>query len=268
MRVFDCFTFNDELDLLELRFMELDPVVDVFVICELQVTFTRKAKPLHFYENSERFHRWIHKIRLLTPPQHPTGPHPEIEIFQRRYLAAGVRDAMPDDVVLMGDVDEIPSRSVVFGLRRFGCEFPSTTVQRLYYYCVNMQNPGAWAGTVAMPRRGQNWPPDFQDVRNKRGTFPMLPDSGWHFSWLGGADQVSKKLGDIDVAADAALCGSKDIVVPAAEDVPEIVAGGRDLFGRDMPKMVVPIEPAVRQPCVIREWLLKHPEYEAKEVAA
>ena len=262
MRVFDCFTFNDELDLLELRFMELDPVVDVFVICELPITFTRKEKPLHFYENSGRFERWIHKVRLLHPPEYPTGPHPEIEVFQRRYLAAGVRDAQAEDVVLMGDVDEIPSRGVVYGFRK-GLESPVALGMRLYYYAVNLEHPTQWIGTAAVPRRGMAWPADWQDIRNHRGTFPVVQDAGWHFSWLGDAEQVQAKLSAIDVAADAALCGSEDIKVPPAEAIPEIVAGGLDLFGRDLPKRKVPIEPVVRQPSVIRQWLGKYPGYAA-----
>jgi beta-1,4-mannosyl-glycoprotein beta-1,4-N-acetylglucosaminyltransferase len=39
-RIFDCFTFFNELDLLEIRLHELAPVVDRFVIAESPVTFT------------------------------------------------------------------------------------------------------------------------------------------------------------------------------------------------------------------------------------
>ena len=55
MKVFDVFTFYNELDLLELRMEILGDVVDYFVINEATITFTGNEKPLYFQENKERF---------------------------------------------------------------------------------------------------------------------------------------------------------------------------------------------------------------------
>ena len=38
--IYDCFTFRDEFDMLEIRLRILDRVVDKFVICEADRTFT------------------------------------------------------------------------------------------------------------------------------------------------------------------------------------------------------------------------------------
>ena len=46
MKIFDVFTFYNELDLLELRMEILGDVVDYFVINESNITFTGKEKPL------------------------------------------------------------------------------------------------------------------------------------------------------------------------------------------------------------------------------
>ena len=54
-KVYDCFPFNDEFDLLELRLMELYDIVDVFVLCEAPWTFLNTPKPLHYQANSARF---------------------------------------------------------------------------------------------------------------------------------------------------------------------------------------------------------------------
>ena len=37
-KIYDCFTFFNEMDLLEIRLNELDPVVDRFVLVEATVT--------------------------------------------------------------------------------------------------------------------------------------------------------------------------------------------------------------------------------------
>ena len=44
VRVFDCFIFNNELDLLRLRLDYLKNTVDFFVIVEGKLTFTNKHK--------------------------------------------------------------------------------------------------------------------------------------------------------------------------------------------------------------------------------
>lgn len=61
-RIYDCFTFFNELDLLELRLNELASVVDYFVIAEATHTFTGKPKPLHFKENAARFEAFLPRI--------------------------------------------------------------------------------------------------------------------------------------------------------------------------------------------------------------
>lgn len=62
MKIFDTFTFYNELDLLELRMNILDDSVNYFVINESNITFTGKKKPLYYFENRERFKKWNHKI--------------------------------------------------------------------------------------------------------------------------------------------------------------------------------------------------------------
>ena len=57
-RLFDCFTFYDELDLLELRLEVTAPYVDEFVVVEAEKTFSGVVKPLHFELNKARFARW------------------------------------------------------------------------------------------------------------------------------------------------------------------------------------------------------------------
>ena len=55
MRVFDCFTFFNELELLEFRFSILYDHVDHFVIAEANKTHTGKDKEFILEKNQDKF---------------------------------------------------------------------------------------------------------------------------------------------------------------------------------------------------------------------
>lgn len=83
--LFDCFTFFNELDLLEIRLEELSSVVDWFVLVEATRTFSGRPKPLYFEENKERYSKFLHKIvhvKLGYMPEKPSSAW-ELEAFQR-----------------------------------------------------------------------------------------------------------------------------------------------------------------------------------------
>ena len=63
MRIYDCFIFSNEWDLLRLRLDELDPVVDEFVIVQATTTFQGSAKEVVRLKNDSRFSQFSHKIR-------------------------------------------------------------------------------------------------------------------------------------------------------------------------------------------------------------
>jgi beta-1,4-mannosyl-glycoprotein beta-1,4-N-acetylglucosaminyltransferase len=119
-RVYDCFLFDSELDLLEHRLSELAQVVDCFVIVEAATTFSGQPKPLVLKENLYRF-RWCRKKirRVEVAPLLGDGPEAawEREAQQRAGILAGLRDARPDDLVMISDLDEIPGCEVVARLR-------------------------------------------------------------------------------------------------------------------------------------------------------
>lgn len=60
--IFDAMLMSNEVDLLEIRLNELDPVVDYFVILESNATFTGLPKDTYFADNRERFSKFEKKI--------------------------------------------------------------------------------------------------------------------------------------------------------------------------------------------------------------
>ncbi|WP_431857341.1 tetratricopeptide repeat protein [Azospirillum sp.] len=197
-RVFDGFTFYNELDLLELRFEELYDHVDAFVVVEAPWTFQGKPKPLIFQDNAARFARFADKIVQVVAGD-GSGPSPwDREKVQRDAIMQGLLGrAAPDDVVFIGDVDEIPRRRTVEAIR----DNPvlATRLNRLSvdYYCgfLDFECNYKWHKPIALPYRLlEALGPDLTRFLAiaKYGT--LLYDCGWHFSWLGGIEKVIGKL--------------------------------------------------------------------------
>lgn len=215
-RVWDGFVFFNELETLRIRLHELESVVDYFVLVEATVTFRGKPKALLFDENKRDFARWTQKIIHVVvddlPPGDAWSPW-EREHHQRRAIMRGLHASLPDDLVIIADVDEIPRASVIEELLHGGGELsnhralrhrlrpiarrlqllPSpvgwSLAQRNYAYTLDWENPQPWS-TIRVVRRGDLLDP--QTLRFSSGE--LINEAGWHFSFLGDADTVRDKL--------------------------------------------------------------------------
>ena len=149
-RVFDCFTFFNELDLLEIRLNELDAVVDRFVLAEAPLTFRGKPKPLHFAQNRDRFARFLPKIEHVVVEDLPTGGRDtpngyfKTERFQRNALMRGLGTAAEDDFVVLSDVDEIPRAGAVAAILSTPGRRVHALQMRFYLYFLNLRYGLLW----------------------------------------------------------------------------------------------------------------------------
>ena len=129
-RVIDAVPFFNELEMLRVRFEELDPVVDKFVLVESAMTHSGKPKPLHFEDNRSRFEPWLDKIVHVVMETLPDSlDHWVRERSQRDGIHDGVAQtgALPEDLLLVSDTDEIPRRSTVRAMS--WCDGLSTPAQ-------------------------------------------------------------------------------------------------------------------------------------------
>ena len=196
-RTYDCFPFNNELDLLECRLTELYDSVDGFVLVEATVDHQDHAKPLWFAEHRERYAQWTDKITHVVADDLPSlavdnGPWAR-EHAQREWIGAGLHrlDAHVDDIVLQSDVDEIPTPVAARNVRPAGTNLVSFD-QRGHFWAIDWIYPPGWRGTVAARAGAISTFRHMRDVRN----FAMpIPDAGWHFSWLGGRTAALAKVG-------------------------------------------------------------------------
>jgi beta-1,4-mannosyl-glycoprotein beta-1,4-N-acetylglucosaminyltransferase len=187
--LYDCFLFSDELELLEVRLHELAGVVDTFVLVEATTTFSGLPKPLYFAEAAARFDAFRDRIVHVVVDDLPVGDAWTRERHQRNAVLRGLAHARPDDRVLLSDVDEIPRATAV--LQALGRTGILSLEQRFYYYWLNCRLSAQWPD----PRLAT-----YEDIRRlspaalRRTPGEVVHDAGWHFSYMGGAGRIQRKL--------------------------------------------------------------------------
>lgn len=193
--VVDSFMFNNELDMLECRLVEIADAVDYVVAVEADVDHQDHPKPFHLSENLDRFEQWADKLVVVRATGLPTAqddPDPWArEHAQREHTFRALRelDVQPDDIILHGDLDEIPTAVACRNVRPKG--FVSMTQRGHFWSC--RWYWGEWQGTVAARVRDIK---TFGAMRDARLICPnRLPGAGWHLSWLGGGEVARAKVG-------------------------------------------------------------------------
>lgn len=242
--------FFNELDVLEIRLAELDPVVDVHVIAEASVTYAGNPKPLLLQENWDRFERWRDKIRYVPVENMPNGgevrgepDRPTTacdsdrwarENYQREALIAGLHDVKDDDLLFLSDLDEIPHPDAFQQGGVMAQTQGMIARPRLAMYVYRMR----WRWQQPLPVIARFFTPatlhlhgdNLEQVRLQEGT-PWGPEwgagLGWHLAYMGGVEAVQYKL------AEAA---HHELDTPAFNNEHHIqhsIDTGADLFDRD-----------------------------------
>ena len=210
--IYDCFTFFNELDLLEIRLNVLGDVVDRFVLVEATRTHSNKPKELIFQANAARYEKFLHKITHIVVDDYPDYETAwTFENHQRNCIERGLRDCEDDDVILISDLDEIPRPEKILEYR-YTPGIKSFDQQMFYYYLNHFctRDPG-WPGTKMLSYR--DFKHGLDEVHNyghynieklNQGTTATkirifkdgirVSDGGWHFTFLGGVERIREKL--------------------------------------------------------------------------
>lgn len=247
MRLFDCILYNGEIETLEIRLHELDAVVDVFVIVEATRTFSGLAKPLHLREQWTRVRPFAQKIRYVVVDEDETADGDATapvdawarERLHRNAIVRGLRDAEPDDLVLIADVDEIPRAEVLRKLRTLADGGKEGGVEgfglvlTLSYFALNYVHTAGpevdLITVVVVPRaRLDAHNPDTLRHGIRNGGLPAIRiwDAGWHFSYLSDRAGIVAKIR----AFSHQEYNTADFL--DALDPEALIAGQKDLFGR------------------------------------
>ncbi len=212
-RIIDGFTFYNEVDMLELRLRYMYPHVDKFLIVEADRKFSGEPKPFLLQElmATSRFAWAADKVKIRSvhidtshmqldtrPEQYdPTTDFWKIEATQRNAIRPETMGA--NDILLMGDLDEIPNAETL-KLLRHNQQFrnwvrkePRAFRQAFFYYNPHCLKAESWAGTTVIgsdvAARLSN-----QDIRSRRYKWKPLENGGWHFSYFMSPEQIADKI--------------------------------------------------------------------------
>ncbi len=243
VKIFDCFMFFNELDILELRLQELSDVVDRFVIVESNKTHVGALKPLYFAENAQRFAPYMDKIVYVPVTDMPDNPDPWVlENHQRNSIVRGLYGLGDNDIVMISDVDEIPRSTIVEEMKNSPQEVFGLRMTMSYFYfnyiCVHGEAMTVWT-TATRGRHIHRITP--QGMRNMRFSlhkakgasllqeqFASVQDhAGWHFSYIGDENHIKNKIKNFthqEFNSEAFLNGI---------NIDSIVQAGADVYGRD-----------------------------------
>lgn len=222
--IYDCFTFYNELELLKVRLEELYDDVDHFVIVEATETFSGLSKPLYFLENVQLFEQYQDKIIYVVvddfppPSDDPAGDRWIREGLQRDAMMRGLGSCSADDIILISDLDEIPSRSSLKEISQFYQKRTSLSNRlksarnakkaqenqlicslemRMFLFYLNRTSPLLWVGGAkALPfwLLEKRTPWEVKMLHNFDFNLPRIKSAGWHFHSMGGQARVAEKL--------------------------------------------------------------------------
>ena len=256
--IYECIIFWNELDLLEIRLNQLNDVVDKFVIVEAAHTFSSNPKSFYFEENKDRYSKFLDKIihvkveelPYFAPTKRRMGTvhnRHEVEHWHRNNIIKGLVDCSDDDIIIMGDTDEILKTESVIQAKEYLESNPNSIVsfkQRQFNYFLNGigikdGNFASWSGQTAttygnFKKIGTDDPMDdkrcsckvMYAFRDRPGQTFDIRNSGWHFSYLGGIDRIVKKIESFaHFELDTAEVKDK-------ERIESVIREGGDLYGR------------------------------------
>ena len=223
MKVFDCIPFFDEKMILDLRLNILDQYVDYFVIVEQSYTHSGRKKKKFFNINDyPKFKKKIKYYYLEDEPKdlisineidEKHAGHQRINSLKRiglqyNKLMNGLDNARPDDIIIVGDCDEIPNLSKV------NFETIKNDIilfkQKIYYYKFNLLHEGLdWFGNKACKKKDFISPEWLKYIKNKQYPFwrvdtffsktkytnvKIIENGGWHFTNIKSDKEIYYKL--------------------------------------------------------------------------
>jgi len=234
-KIYDCFPFFNELDLLDIRLNELHDVVDEFILVESTKTFSGKDKPLYFNDNKDMFAKFLPKITHIIQSDSDTGNNykdnwTREESQRNKIMEVLASKCKPIDVIISSDLDEIPRASAVkeYVLRHAKNGIMIMDQKYSYYYLNNFTTDCKWQEGRIFPF----WEAEKYTLSQLRrgpthhGHIQALENAGWHFSFLGDAEHIRYKIESF------AHTEFDDEEVKSEANIKHAMETGSDLFHR------------------------------------
>jgi hypothetical protein len=203
MKIYDCFPFFNELDLLEIRFEELYNSVDYFVLSESNLSHSGKPKDYIFEKNKERYSKYLDKIIHVKVDDMPVTNDAWVrERYQRFSILRGLKQLQSDDIVIVSDLDEIPRAAAIDAIKTDTNDYNRYILNSpMFQYKINymMIVPDVKVSNI-MVTRGRVFTNPQQEREytfswvNKPLDTIFLDHAGWHFSYFGDNQHAITKI--------------------------------------------------------------------------
>ncbi len=199
MKIFDCFLYSGELEILKLRVELMAPYVDKFLIIEANQTFSGLSKPMFYLKHSDYLKKYSAKIDYK-----PITNLPEFKTAWERehYLRDQIRllvNASEEDIIIVADVDEIVNIPHI--KQNFPLQKPAIIELTTYYNFLNLKSNEICGVTLITPYKfiknrfigNRNYYKDFATdiIKDENGS------NGGHFTYQFGYD-LSKYIEKIE----------------------------------------------------------------------
>jgi len=237
VKLVECFLYDGEHEAVGIRFQEHRSDIDEYWVIESDQTFTGFPKPLKFHSDAAKYGWDLSRVKVwdISSERKPSKD-PWVHEYSSRdfvyYLSDDLRDC---DLLLVSDADEIASNRAIQQIKELGSRsLPirlglHTSYLFLDYQLVEPQWVAncSWAYVISRQHlryaTASQWRLELQ-----AGTFHglLMPNSGWHFSYLGGVERIRKKLESFSHTEF-----SKEYI-PIDLDVSQLVRKGADLLRR------------------------------------
>jgi len=200
--LYDCFLFNDEIELLEIRLKLLEHVVDYFVIVQSKKTFTNKNSQLFFPENADYIIGMKSKLIIITLDELEGKDAWARESFSRNSVSLGLSNAAINDLIMISDIDEIPNPDILEKIKLSRDQASEKTLVLDFFnfkfnYRLFSGLNNYWPGPVLDEYKNIK---NIQQLRERRwsnfekSSNSVVLNAGWHFSFLTSNGDISKKL--------------------------------------------------------------------------
>lgn len=186
--IYDCVLFYNEVEMYDKRLLELQEVVDIFIVVEADKTFTNiQKKALNFNWNSPVVKQYKHKIKYLTCSFNFDNPWKNEE-YQRNYARDFLLQIMNDnDFVIFSDLDEIPFANVLKNIKS-----PARLEMDLYYYSLEWLSSEKWYHAIFVSKK-ELLAFSIETMRMSL-KLPIEKNAGRHLSYFMSPDLIRKKI--------------------------------------------------------------------------
>ena len=200
MNIFDCFIYNNEAMILDLRLSYLNKYVKKFIIVESKYTHQGNLKK-NFLDLND-FKKYKDKIDYNLIDKFPENlSNWGRENYQRNFLMNSIKDLNENDYIMISDLDEIPNlRNLNSIVKSKFTAFQQTN----YSFKFNLKNITfpIWYGTKLCKKKYLKSPQWLRDQKVKKYSilkfykikWNIIQNGGWHFSYIMNPNEISEKI--------------------------------------------------------------------------